>query len=162
MALAAAQLYRAAVGRLLVVVREGDPVTALLEGFELVVAADAALGMGHSLAAGARAAKGFDWLFIALADMPWVRAATLDTLATELAKAGPQAIVQPVHGNVAGHPVGFGHAHFAALGACTGDEGARAVVAANRSHLIALDVDDPGVLRDLDQPAQAASERDTP
>jgi len=42
---------------------------------------------------------------------------------------------------------------FAALAALTGDDGAKSVVAAHRDSLVRIDVDDAGVLRDVDRPA---------
>jgi molybdenum cofactor cytidylyltransferase len=48
--------------------------------------------------------------------------------------------------------VGFAPAHRAALLELRGDEGARAIIAAHRKSLTLIDVEDPGVLRDIDTP----------
>jgi molybdenum cofactor cytidylyltransferase len=157
---ASVRLYGAAFHRLIVVLRPEDDdladdiatAASSLENLQVVRCADAHLGMGHSLACGARAAAGWRHLFVTLADMPWVRAETLRRLREALLAAPPQAIVQPVHHATSGHPVGFGAHHLAALTRLTGDTGARAVVERAREHLIPIDVDDPGVLRDLDTP----------
>lgn len=119
-----------------------------LGGCTKVFAADAHLGMGHSLAAGIAAAKDFDSAFIALGDMPWVEASTLERLRRGLNDRS--AIVRPHHNGTAGHPVGFGQAHFEALMNLSGDEGAKVVLDQNRRRIIAIDVADPGVVRDLD------------
>jgi len=151
------RLYGSALARLIVVLRPGDEaLAAVIEAEPLaaparvIYCADAHLGMGHSLAAGARAAGGWRYLFVALADMPWVSPTTLGRLVGAIESAGDDAVVQPVHQGTAGHPVGFGSAHFPRLAALTGDEGARAVLRRAGSGLRRVDVDDPGVLRDLD------------
>ena len=109
--------------------------------------------MGHSLAAGARAIPA-DWEFVAVAlgDMPWIRPETVELLVAEFPKDRPDAIVQPVHGEVPGHPVLFGSGCFEALSSLTGDQGARDLLAERRGSLIRVVVDDEGVLRDLDKP----------
>ena len=40
--------------------------------------------------------------------------------------------------------------------ALTGDAGARAIVAGNRDLITFIDVDDPGVIKDIDTPADLA------
>ncbi len=121
-----------------------------LGGCTKVFAADAHLGMGHSLAAGIAAARDFDGVFIALGDMPWVEASTLEELRRRLNDRG--AIVRPFHDGTPGHPVGFGQAHFGALMKLSGDEGAKVVLDQNRQRIVAIDVADVGVIRDLDVP----------
>ena len=51
----------------------------------------------------------------------------------------------------AGDPVGFGAAFYQALAALTGDEGAKTIIAAHRDRMIRIDVEDPGILRDIDK-----------
>jgi molybdenum cofactor cytidylyltransferase len=119
-----------------------------------IVAADAHRGMGHSLAAGARS-LGDDgrWIAVGLADMPWIRPDTLRRLAERMAAAeGDGTILVPVLEGHRGHPVCFGPRHREALTRLEGDTGARAVVAAG-APLLETPVDDPGVLRDVDVPA---------
>ena len=113
-----------------------------------VYAKDSVLGMGHSLAAGVGAGRHFDFLFVALADMPEVRATTLERLKN--ATAGPASIVQPVYRGTPGHPAGFGRAHFSELERLTGDAGARRVIREHGDSTLHIDVDDPGVLQDYD------------
>ncbi|MFU8816108.1 MAG: nucleotidyltransferase family protein [Pseudomonadales bacterium] len=155
---ASVSLYAAAFEQLIVVLRPEDDdlaaaVSAAATGTPRVVrCADAHLGMGHSLAAGIRAAAGWRYAFVALADMAWVRVETLARLRAVLTAAPPDAIVQPAYHGAAGHPVGFGAAHFARLCRLSGDEGARSLVREARAQLVTVDVDDPGVLEDLDTP----------
>jgi molybdenum cofactor cytidylyltransferase len=60
--------------------------------------------------------------------------------------------VQPRYEDTPGHPVGFSREFFAELLDLDGDEGARSVVRAHRDVVEFVDVDDPGVVTDLDQP----------
>jgi molybdenum cofactor cytidylyltransferase len=150
---AACAHLRAAVDEVVAVVRPEDVVlTAALAaaGAAVVGCPRASEGMGASLACGvARAAQAQGWL-IGLADMPWIVPWTMAMLATHLARA--DAIVVPRYRGRRGHPVGFGVAHRAALLALHGDMGARGIVQAHAGSVIDVDVDDPGVLRDVDTP----------
>ena len=129
---------------------EDDDWTRRLGGCTKVFAAEAHLGMAHSLAAGIAAAKDFDGAFVALGDMPWVEASTLEALRRGLNDRS--AIVRPFHNGAPGHPVGFGQAYFEALVNLSGDEGAQALLGRHRQRIIAIDVSDAGVIRDLDVP----------
>ena len=115
-------------------------------------------GMGASLARGVAALDRLrpppDGALVALGDMPDVSAAGLEALLAAFQEAGPEAIVVPVHGGRRGHPVLFGAAHLPALRRLAGDRGARAVLEANAGRVVEVPVDDPGVLRDVDTPAQ--------
>ena len=143
--------YQDGFGSVFLVLRPEDSDWARgLSGCTKVFAADAHLGMGHSLAAGIAAAAGFDGAFVALGDMPWVEVPTLETLRRGLNDRG--AIVRPFHNGTPGHPVGFGQAHFEALMNLSGDEGAKVVLDQNRQRIVAIDVADVGVIRDLDVP----------
>lgn len=160
LAAASLDLYAAAFEAVIVVVRpEDDALAAQLAGrsstAHLVRCAEAAGGMGHSLACGARAAADWDFLFVALADMPWVRPDTLTRLRDTLLAAPADCVLQPRHRGRPGHPVGFAGRYLGALTALRGDAGARAVVAGAGEDLIRLDVDDPGILEDLDTPPEA-------
>jgi molybdenum cofactor cytidylyltransferase len=108
--------------------------------------------MGHSLACGARAAAGWPWAVVALGDMAWVQPATLLTLRQCLEQGNSQTIVQPLHQGVPGNPVGFGAAWLPALEKLEGDSGARALLRAAGDDVIRIEVNDPGVLQDLDEP----------
>ena len=142
-----------------VVLKPGDAhlETALADRFEnrsprVVVAASAALGMGHSLAAGIAAIGDWDYVFVALGDMPFVAQATLIELKQAMHAADPGGIVQPTLHGIPGHPVGFDRGQFAELRTLTGDAGARSVVKAHADQVVTVEVSDNGVLRDIDQP----------
>lgn len=120
-------------------------------GWELVEAHDADAGMGRSLAAGVRAAPQAGGWLVALADMPYLQAATLSRIAAQPLE--PAGIVAPSYRGRRGHPVRFGAAYGEALRALQGDVGARDVLLRHADALRLLEVDDPGVLRDVDTPA---------
>ena len=135
------------------VVRPGDAALAsalAAAGVRVSVCPGADTGMGASLAHGVAEAGGADGYVIALADMPWIGATTIQAVADALRHGA--AIVVPRHRGQRGHPVGFGAVHRAALLALTGDAGARSLLA-TATDVWWLDVDDPGTLRDIDVPA---------
>ncbi|HMO48572.1 MAG TPA: nucleotidyltransferase family protein [Rubrivivax sp.] len=118
----------------------------------IVPEALAALGMGHSIAAGIAArADAPGWLLLP-GDMPMVRPATMLAVAAAL-EHHPVAYAQ-YHGR-RGHPVGFAAELYSELMMLSGDEGARRIVA--RYPAVGVDVDDPGTLLDLDTEADFAA-----
>lgn len=106
-------------------------------------------GMGSTLAEGIRSIAGWDGALVALADMPWITPGTYQQVAMALT---PGTIVQPHYRNKPGHPVGFGAAFFPALGALSGDEGGKHLLAENLDKLRRLDVADAAIHRDVDRP----------
>lgn len=121
----------------------------------IVTTGQAHLGMGHSLADGVRAVSSWDYLFVALGDMPFVQGATLRELRHEMSDArhrGEALIVRPRCDSRGGHPVGFSCEYFSELMALRGDDGARPVVEAHAAELEHLDTSDRGVLTDIDRP----------
>src|SRR5512141_2870170 len=142
----------AVVPETLAVVRPGDDALAAAlgaAGVRVTLCPDAHTGMGASLAHGVREAGAADGYVIALADMPYIARDTIAQVATAL--RGGAAIVVPRHAQRRGHPVGFGAAHREALMRLSGDTGARALLAGDDVQW--LDVDDPGMLKDIDTPA---------
>jgi molybdenum cofactor cytidylyltransferase len=151
---AALRNLKQAVGDVVAVVRPGD--TALAEalrreGADVAVAERAGEGMGASLAAGVAATPAQAGIVVALADMPWVEPATIARVAAAIAAGA--SLAAPFCNGARGHPVGFAPRHRDALLALRGDEGARAVLAAHAADIARVDVDDAGVLRDVDTPA---------
>lgn len=152
---------RPAVTQIIAVVRPGsDQLTALLTqaGADVTVCDQAADGMGHSLACGARRVPADTNLLIALGDMPAVAA---DTIARIIAALdGGAAIAVPCHHGRRGHPVGFAARLVPTLQALTQDQGARRVLLANADAVLEIPVDDPGVLADVDTAADLARAAD--
>lgn len=119
-------------------------------GCEVTVCPAADTGMGASLAHAIAASlpEATAWM-IALADMPFVASATIQSLSDLL--AGGADIAAPVYQGKRGNPVGFGAAHLPALLGLTGDEGARRIV--RSSPVTEIAVEDPGILQDIDTAA---------
>jgi len=117
----------------------------------IVLCHDAADGMGHSLAQGARQIPD-DWdaCLICLADMPFIRAETIRKLT---AAARRDLIVCPVSAGKRGHPVCFGRQFFAELTNARGDSGGRQLMNQYAQHVTELEVNDEGILQDVDTPA---------
>jgi len=150
----------AAIPDVVAVVRAGDAALAVAlgaAGAHIVRCDNAEEGMGASLACGVRAMPQAAGWVVALADMPWIAPASIARVAAAVA-AGAH-VAAPFHGAERGHPVGFGRACYEDLAALTGDTGAKAVLAAHRDALVRIDVDDAGILRDVDAPADLAGAR---
>jgi len=136
------------------IVRTDAPALSALfaaSGLCVVECAHADDGMGASLACGVAATSDADAWIVALADMPWIAPATIRRVVLALQRGAD--IVAPVYRGARGHPVGFARRHVAALAALTGDTGAREVLRAAGDAVTLIDVDDPGVVRDVDTPA---------
>jgi molybdenum cofactor cytidylyltransferase len=153
-ALAALANLRAALPHVIAVVRPGAEQLAnrLSEaGATVILCANAEEGMGASLATAVAASGDVAAWVIALADMPYIRPETISKIAASLA-AGT-AIAAPAYRGERGHPVGMSARFRAPLEALRGDEGARSVLKENAGLIKLIDVDDPGVCRDIDTPA---------
>ncbi len=150
---ASLRALRAAVPDVVAVVRPGDDALAdalATEGARVIRAARADEGMGASLATGVAAAGEAEGYVVALADMPWIETRTHARVAAAL--AGGASIVAPWFDGRRGHPVGFAGGLRGDLMALGGDEGAKRILAAHAGATLRIDVDDPGVLRDVDRP----------
>ena len=111
----------------------------------------AAEGMGVSLAEGVRAADDAHGWVVALADMPYLRPDTVRIIAKALSEGA--AIAAPSYRGERGHPVGFARRFLDDLSALRGDAGARDILKAHPDWITLYEVDDPGVLRDVDTPS---------
>ena len=156
-AVQAARHLKPAVSRIVAVVR---PSSAELgkrlagEGCEVVVCENAAEGMGASLACAARAAGPAEAYLVALGDMPFVRPSSAAAVRDALV-AGAE-LAAPYWRTRRGHPVGLSAKFFAQLLMLQGDEGAKKLLAAHHDRLVKIPVGDPGVIRDIDTPADLA------
>ena len=156
-ALTAARNLRAILPRCIAVVRPGAAeLCGLLhaEGLQVVVCAGADEGMGASLACAAGAAGEAGGYMIALADMPYIRASSLQAVRDAL--MGGAALVAPYFRTRRGHPVGIAGRFGAELRAASGDEGAKKLLDTHAAELVKIPVGDPGVIRDVDTPADLA------
>lgn len=156
-AVQAARHLRKELASVVAVVRPGsDELVELLraEGCEIAVCENADEGMGASLACAARSAPGADGYLIALADMPFVRPSSIAAVREALERGAPLAA--PYFRTRRGHPVGIAGSFQAELAALAGDEGARRLLAENERRLVKVPIGDPGVIRDIDRPADLA------
>jgi molybdenum cofactor cytidylyltransferase len=153
-----ASLLDGGIGRIVVVIEPAAQLAAVARltdpRVQTVVNDDPSRGMFSSIQTGLAAASG-DPVLVIPGDMPFVRAATV----VEVARAclRERAIVVPAHGGRRGHPIAFPagvqqvvlHAPFSST---LKDALAQAGVAR-----IELPVDDAGILRDVDVPADLDS-----
>ena len=121
---------------------------------EVASTAQAGLGMGRSISAGVNARPHAAGWLILPGDMPLVQPATIQAVARQL-DLHPVAYAQ-YHGK-RGHPVGFAAELYSELVALSGDEGARRLVA--RYPAFAVELDDPGILIDIDTDGDLESAR---
>ena len=117
-------------------------------------AADAARGMGASIATGVAERSGAPGWLILPGDMPLVQPASILAVAGALEE---HAIAFAPYPGRRGHPGGFSAELYSQLVTLSGDEGARRIVARYPAH--GQEVDDRGVLVDIDTPAELAAAR---
>jgi molybdenum cofactor cytidylyltransferase len=137
-----------------VVVRPGhhDTVAEIgAAGALTIVNPDPDRGQLSSLVAGLDAVDvaGVEAVIVTLVDVPLVDPATVRTLLSR-AEISPAPIVRACHRHRHGHPVIFKRAVFDALRRADPAVGAKAVFAL--ATVENVDVDDPGVVRDIDTP----------
>jgi molybdenum cofactor cytidylyltransferase len=126
-------------------------------GLHVVPCMNAGDGMSATLACGIAATVDADGWIIALGDMPWIAPATIRAIAEAVASGAD--IVAPSYRGQRGHPVGFSRRHRDALSSLTGDAGARSLIERNLGRMTWIDVEDAGVLRDVDTPSDLTAGR---
>lgn len=150
-AVAAAASLLAIMPQVLAVVRPGaDQLSAELRaiGCDVLPCLHAADGMGASLAHAVRHSMHAAGWIVALADMPYLKPATIRALLDAL-RSGAD-IAAPVHGGQRGNPVALSRLHLHDLLQLSGDVGARRLL---RDYPVQLvEVDDPGIHLDIDRP----------
>jgi molybdenum cofactor cytidylyltransferase len=156
----------AAPARRVLLVTDGDPeldriardhagALGRADDLDVIVAAEAAEGMGASLRTAIEALPpDTQGVFVFLGDMPRIPAGLAHDLLGALT-ADFDAVAPRVSGR-RGHPVLFGRACFAALRGLRGDVGARDVLTAIGERLTLVDSPDPGALFDVDRPQDLA------
>lgn len=157
LALASAQNLLAVLPCTVAVVRpEATALSALLTaaGAEVVNCTPQAVEMADSLATAVKRAAGHataaTGYVVALADMPFIRPQTIVAVADALVEGAP--IAAPCYRQQRGHPVGFAAGMREELENLHGDQGARSVLQRHRQAMCLLEVDDPGILADIDTP----------
>ncbi len=113
----------------------------------ICIAQQAKLGMGHSLAAAIALLNGCSGVVIGLADMPFVKKETYQSIQEALLE---HAIVRPFYQGSEGNPVGFQAKYFEALSELNGDNGARSILKQHKKDIYRLDCVDSGITKDID------------
>jgi molybdenum cofactor cytidylyltransferase len=133
------------------------PAIAAGAGIVIIENPNFAMGQLSSLKVGLAEAidRGADAIIVHLADHPLVSPSTFRALVDEYVKTA-RPIVVSRYRRRGGHPVIFDRSVFADLIAAPEDQGARVVVNADPRRVLYVDVEDPGVVLDLDTPADLA------
>ncbi|MFO0749203.1 MAG: NTP transferase domain-containing protein [Myxococcota bacterium] len=115
-----------------------------------------ATGLASSLKAGVAALGAeVDGVLVCLGDMPWLRASTLTALVAAGARGDGEGgdgvgIAVPTIEGKRGNPVVWGRRYFGEILALDGDMGAKELLARHRDEVAWVEVDDPGILLDVD------------
>ena len=118
-------------------------------GERVVVNPDYREGMSTSIRCGLRALReGAEGAMIVLGDQPYVTAETMARLAAEFRRTRPAALAPSFRGR-RGNPLVIAAALFPEMMVLRGDSGFRAI--AGRHAVSELEVDDRGVLVDIDE-----------
>lgn len=156
--LAVVRRLQLVVNAVIVVVHPQDQVLPELlatENVQVVICQNADAGMGASLAAGVAASGDARGWIIVLADMPAIQISTLQRVAQALDNGA--VLAAPYHAGQRGHPVGFHSSVRDELLTLSGEAGARDILTRHAAAVVRLDVDDAGILLDIDTPADLAA-----
>lgn len=118
--------------------------------FRVIVNPEYQQGMGTSLRCGlAAVSPSTQAALIVLADQPFVRPATLDRMVAYHAELQAQ-IILPLYRGFRGNPVLLDRSVFPEVMSLSGDVGCRAIFGNHTDGIHKLEVNDPGVLLDID------------
>jgi molybdenum cofactor cytidylyltransferase len=121
---------------------------------KVVVNSDYGKGMSESLKKGlASLQQEVDAALVVLGDQPFVSSATIDKIIEAYLKSRALVVLPVYHGR-RGNPVLFDRRLFSRIMRINGDVGAKAVVEENEHELMIVEVEDEGVLLDLDTPQE--------
>ena len=145
-----------------VVVSGHDPaaLTAALAGLDVKIVFNPryAEGLSTSLIAGIGALDDdADGALVCLADMPRVTGQHIDKLIAAFDPVENRAICVPTFGGKRGNPVLWGRSFFDAISRVSGDTGARHLIGEHGDQTVEVEVDDDGVLYDIDTPEMLAA-----
>lgn len=146
--------YAQVFSKLFVVLRErANTLPDISSHTKIIYATEARYGISQSLRAGILQAMSDPWLVVGLMDMPFVSLKTLECLANRMEDT-TAAVVRPRFQGQFGNPVGFKQECYSELCELSGDQGARTLFENGVFNVEALDVDDRGILFDIDTPEQ--------
>ncbi len=130
-------------------------------GIRFMLAPHSAKGMAHSLTdAMIYLTTNCQWDAVAifLGDMPYLKPDSIRQLIGEMcAQESQDPIVVPVFDGRYGHPVIFHQTYFQELTELAGDRGAKIVIDRHPDNLLKIQLDDRGVIQDIDQPEDLLS-----
>ncbi len=149
-------LSRAGISRIVVVLghhAEAIQRAVRLEGVEVVVNRKWTLGQTTSLQAGVMTLSSaeVEAMVVCLVDQPLVSPDTIKKLVQAFEEAGAPVVI-PTCQSLRGHPVIIGRALLGDLAALRPVEGANTVIRKYRDRTQFVEVDDRGVLLDIDDP----------
>jgi molybdenum cofactor cytidylyltransferase len=123
------------------------------QGLKIVVNPAYQQGIASSLQAGLSAVDpNSDAALIILGDQPFIRPQTLDLIVEEYRRSQAQIVI-PMYQGQRGNPVLLDRSVFAEVMALEGDVGSRAIFARHLDGIVNVEVEDKGILLDLDDPA---------
>jgi molybdenum cofactor cytidylyltransferase len=110
-------------------------------------------GMGSSVAAAMPhlSAMELEGFFVSPGDLPDLTVSAIQLLEARFRQTSLRQVVRPVHRGLPGHPVFFPAHWIDRLSVLRGEEGARRLIGPGDRVLVPID--DPGVIRDVDTPA---------
>jgi molybdenum cofactor cytidylyltransferase len=107
-------------------------------------------GIGHSIACGVSETRNAQGWVIALADMPFIKKTTIDSIVNAL--QGGALLAAPVYGGKRGHPVGFSQPLYDELVQLKGDTGGKVLLSRYDSDVVEVPCQDAGIFIDIDTP----------
>jgi CTP:molybdopterin cytidylyltransferase MocA len=127
-----------------------------VDGVKVVVNDDYQQGMGTSLGVGLSALDPLtDAALIVMADQPFVRPETLQQIIDKYRDSSAQIVV-PLYQGFRSNPVLLDRSVFQEVMALKGDVGCRAIFGDHADGIVKVNVDDIGVLLDIDNPEDLA------
>ena len=129
-----------------------------LSGVEVVYNPDYEQGQTSSLQAGLRALERPDLeaVLLALVDHPAISEETVQTLIAEFLESHAPVVI-PTHEGRRGHPLIIARKLFEPLLDLSLDQGANSIVRDYRESTLFVEVEDPGILLDVDEPESLAA-----
>lgn len=143
-------LSSAGAGRVACVVSPAEAAWAAGEvpGVRLIVNASGSDTMLSSVRLGVDALASHAGILLMPVDHPHVKEETVRLL-VEAAIREPGSVIKPVHGGAAGHPIVVPREAVPAIRAANDHDTLRGIIAASKLPIRLLDVDDPGVLQNI-------------
>jgi molybdenum cofactor cytidylyltransferase len=124
-----------------------------LEDVEVVINPEYRRGQTSSLQVGLRAldSPNLEAIVLCLVDHPLISADTVRRLVASFRQSGTPVVI-PSYQNQRGHPVAIGRSLFEELLRLSPEEGANTVIRKYRDATQLVEVNDPGILLDVDDP----------